>query len=258
MSTAVFSPGHVVAGRYRIQELLGQGGMGSVYRALQLSVGRPVALKLLSDEHVGSADLLERFQREAVALARLAHPNTVRLFDFGTSEGGCPFLVMEFLRGTDLAWDLERQGPLRYDHALRIARQVLCSLSEAHDAGIVHRDVKPANVFLCASSSWPLVKVLDFGIVGDILADPVASRLTRTGTVIGSVAYMSPEQAQGLAVGPAADLYAVGVVLFEMLTGRTLFDARACTAQLIAKVMEPAPRLRDVHPALGVPAALEA
>jgi eukaryotic-like serine/threonine-protein kinase len=257
MSTAVFSPGHVVAGRYRIEQLLGQGGMGSVYRAMQLSVGRPVALKLLSDEHIGSVDLLERFQREAVALARLEHPNTVRLFDFGTSEGGCPFLVMEFLRGTDLAQDLERNGPLRYDHALRVARQISCSLSEAHDAGIVHRDVKPANVFLCAGSSWPLVKVLDFGIVGDIVADPVAPRLTRTGTVLGSVAYMSPEQAQGLAVGPASDLYALGVVLFEMLTRRTLFDPRACTAQLIAKVMEPAPRLRDVDPALRVPDGLD-
>jgi hypothetical protein len=258
MSTAVFSPGHVVAARYRIEQLLGQGGMGSVYRALQLCVGRPVALKLLSDEHVGSAALLERFQREAVALARLAHPNTVRLFDFGTSEGGCPYLVMEFLRGTDLARDLERQGPFRYDHALRIARQILCSLAEAHGAGIVHRDVKPANVFLCAGRSWPLVKVLDFGIVGDIVVDPVAPKLTRTGTVVGSVAYMSPEQAQGLAAGPAADLYAVGVVLFEMLTRRTLFDPRVCTAQLIAKVMEPAPRLRDVGPALAVPAELEA
>jgi eukaryotic-like serine/threonine-protein kinase len=258
MSTAVFAPGHVVAGRYRIQQLLGQGGMGSVYRAQQLSVGRSVALKLLSDEHIGSVELFERFQREAIALARLAHPNTVRLFDFGTSEGGCPFLVMELLRGTDLSRDLEQSGPLRYDHALRVARQILCSLSEAHGAGIVHRDVKPANVFLCAGSSWPLVKVLDFGIVGDIVADPVAPRLTRTGTVLGSVAYMSPEQAQGLAVGPASDLYAVGVVLFEMLTRRTLFDPRVCTAQLLAKVMEPAPRLHDVDPELCVPAELEA
>jgi len=258
MSTAVFGPGHVVAGRYRIEQLLGQGGMGSVYRAVQLSVGRTVALKLLMDEHDGSAALLERFQREALALARLTHENTVRLFDFGTSERGRPFLVMELLRGADLARDLERQGPLRYDHALQVTRQLLCSLSEAHDAGIVHRDIKPGNVFLCAASSWPRVKVLDFGIVGGVTADAAAPKLTRTGTVLGSAAYMSPEQAQGLAVGAASDLYAVGVVLFEMLTQRTLFDARPLTAQLLAKVMERAPRLRDVRPELGVPDELEA
>jgi serine/threonine-protein kinase len=258
MSTAVFGPGHVVAGRYRIERLLGQGGMGSVYRAVQLSVGRTVALKLLVDEHDGSAALLERFQREAVALSRLTHENTVRLFDFGTSERGSPFLVMEFLRGVDLARDLELQGALRHDHALQVTRQILCSLSEAHDAGIVHRDIKPGNVFLCAASAWPRVKVLDFGIVGGVTADVAAPRLTRTGTVLGSAAYMSPEQAQGLAVGAASDLYAVGVVLFEMLTQRTLFDARPLTAQLLAKVMERAPRLRDVCPNLAVPRELEA
>ena len=258
MSTAVFGPGHVVAGRYRIEQLLGQGGMGSVYRAVQLSVGRTVALKLLMEEHDGSAALLERFQREALALARLTHEHTVRLFDFGSSERGRPFLVMEFLRGADLARDLERQGPLRYDHALQVTRQILYSLSEAHDAGIVHRDIKPGNVFLCAANVWPRVKVLDFGIVGGVAAEVAAPKLTRTGTVLGSAAYMSPEQAQGLSVGPVSDLYAVGVVLFEMLTQHTLFDARPLTAQLLAKVMERAPRLRDVRPELGVPHALEA
>jgi serine/threonine protein kinase len=252
MSSAVVEPGHVIAGRYRVERLLGQGAMGSVYRALQLSVGRSVALKLLIDEHRSSARYVERFEREARALSRLAHPNTVRLFDFGTSEHGCPYLVMELLQGSDLADDLERQGPLRWDQALSVTQAVARSIAEAHASGIVHRDIKPANIFLCASGTWPRVKVLDFGIAGHTEAVKTR-RLTLTGTVVGSAAYMSPEQAQGLPVGPASDLYGLGVVLFEAMTGKTPFAARVFTAQLLAKLLEPAPALRDVCPGLHVP-----
>jgi serine/threonine protein kinase len=257
MSSAVVEPGHVIAGRYRVERLLGQGAMGSVYRAVQLSMGRSVALKLLVDEHRGSAPHIERFEREAQALSRLAHPNTVRLFDFGTSERGCPFLVMELLSGSDLADDLERQGPLRWDQALSMAQAVAASLAEAHAASIVHRDIKPANIFLCADGAWPRVKVLDFGIAGNTGVEK-ARKLTLTGTVVGSAAYMSPEQAQGLPVGPASDLYGLGVVLFEAMTGKTPFATRVFTAQLLAKLLESAPALRDVCPGLDVPPGVQA
>jgi serine/threonine protein kinase len=245
MASSTFEPGHIIAGRYRVERLLGQGAMGSVYRAVQLSVGRSVALKVLVDEHEGHPAYVERFEREALALSRLAHPNTVRLFDFGTTERGWPFIVMELLRGSDLADDLQRQGPLSWDQALRVLHGVASSLAEAHAMGIVHRDIKPANIFLCADGEWPTVKVLDFGIAGNTERGAV-TKLTLTGTVVGSAAYMSPEQAQGKAAGPASDLYGLGVVSFEALTARTPFHGRAFTAQLLAKVLEPAPRLREL------------
>ena len=255
MSNTALGLGDIVAERYRIDGLLGQGGMGSVYRAVQLSMGRSVALKLLATEQAATRDQVERFEREAQALARLQHPSTVRLFDFGSVEPGRPFIVMELLGGADLEEDLAHNGPMRWDQALRVCRQVLGSLGEAHGLGIIHRDVKPANVYLCAGGPWPSVKLLDFGIAGCVeLAS--TRKLTATGTVLGSAPYMSPEQAQGQPVGPGADLYALGVVLFEMLTGQTPFAGRGFTAQLVAKVLEPAPRLLDICPALSVPPEL--
>jgi serine/threonine protein kinase len=258
MPSTVVGPGHVIAGRYRIERWLGQGGMGSVYRALQLSVQRMVALKRLVDEHLESPSHVERFEREALALSRLSHQSTVRLFDFGSDERGCPFIVMEYLEGSDLAADLERHGPMRWDQALSVASQILGSLAEAHAAGIIHRDIKPANLFLCATGEWPVVKVLDFGIAGGAEPRGGLPKLTLAGTVLGSGPYMSPEQAQGLPVSPAADLYSLGVVLFEMLTGRTPFEPRTLTAQLIAKVLEVAPRLRDVCPEVQAPSEVQA
>jgi serine/threonine-protein kinase len=147
---------------------------------------------------------------------------------------------------------------MRWDQALQVSRQVLASLAEAHCAGIIHRDIKPANLFLCAGPEWPVVRVLDFGIAAATEGDRAARKLTLTGTVLGSAAYMSPEQAQGHEAGPAADLYALGVVLFELLTRRTPFDGRTFTAQLLAKVMERAPGLREVRPELDIPDGVQA
>ena len=255
MSSAALWPGDVIAERYRIEALLGEGGMGSVYRAVQLSVGRAVALKLLSPDQPANPELVERFGREARALACLQHPSTVRLFDFGSIAPGRPFLVMELLAGADLQAELQHNGPMRWDQALRVCVQILGALGEAHELGIIHRDIKPANVFMCVGAGWPRVKMLDFGISGCVeLAG--TRRLTATGAVLGSAPYMSPEQAQGHAVGPATDLYALGIVLFEMLTGRTPFDGRGFTAQLVAKVLEPAPGLLEACPGLEVPAGL--
>ena len=255
MSSTALGSGDIVAERYRIDSLLGQGGMGSVYRAVQLSMGRSVALKLLAPEQSATREHVERFEREAQSLARLQHPSTVRLFDFGMLDAGRPFIVMELLAGADLQEELGHNGPMRWDQALSVCREVLGSLGEAHELGIIHRDIKPANVYLCAGGVWPSVKLLDFGIAGCVELTST-HKLTATGTVLGSAPYMSPEQAQGQPVGPAADLYALGVVLFEMLTGRTPFEGRGFTAQLLAKVLEPAPGLLEACPALALPAGV--
>jgi serine/threonine protein kinase len=257
MSKNSLQPGHVLVGRYRIEESIGEGGMGSVYRATQLAVDRAVAIKVIAEFEDGVAPPVERFEREARALARLNHHNSVRLFDFGMTEEQRPFIVMELLRGQDLAHHLASVGRLAYPDALGVALQVLRALEEAHDQGIIHRDIKPANIFLCSSSGSALsVKVLDFGIAGVADGENVVAKLTATRAFVGSATYMAPEQARGEPGTPQADLYAVGVVLFEMLTGRTLFEAPTLTALLIAKQTALPPNLREVCN-VEVPAAVQ-
>jgi serine/threonine protein kinase len=257
MSTESLKPGQVIAERYRIECLLGRGGMGSVYRAAQLPMERPVAIKVLVDQEAASPVHLKRFEREARALSKLSHPNTVRLFEFGTTTQGQPFLAMELLDGIDLQRRLSREGRVPCDQALRICLQVLRSLEEAHSYGIVHRDIKPANIFLCPIRGQPsFVKVLDFGIASRLNRTPADTQLTADGTVIGSVPYMSPEQAEGADIGSFTDLYAVGVVLFEMLAGTLPFRAKTLAGLYVAKATQPALHLSDVCTDLEAPAAL--
>ncbi|MEY4544660.1 MAG: hypothetical protein RL685_855 [Pseudomonadota bacterium] len=252
-------PGHVVSNRYRVEGLLGEGGMGSVYRAIQVSVDRPVALKVISESLCKYPPAVERFQREGRLLARLKHPNTVCLFDFGATEQGQPYIVMELLEGGDLASRLRNQGPIPWSRACQLCWQVLRSLEEAHRLGIVHRDIKPANLFLCtAGSQAPFVKVLDFGISGLASTEADMAHITAAGTIIGSAPYMSPEQAQGKRVTAATDIYSVGVVLFEMLTGRTLFEGDTRTALLLAKLSQRPPSVRQFRPDLQLPDELHA
>jgi eukaryotic-like serine/threonine-protein kinase len=242
--------GRVLAGQFRIEELLGRGGMGNVYRGVQLSVDRPVAIKLISGDAPNQEELLQRFRREAEATARLSHPNTVRLFDFGVSEQRELYMVMELLSGSDLAAHLTQHGKLPLPGALLIARQVLQALSEAHALGIVHRDLKPGNIYLSRVQGGEMfAKVMDFGIAG-IEAARDTHKLTLTGTVVGTPAYMSPEQAQGKPVDGRSDLYSLGVMLFEMLTGRLPFEAETMVSLLLAHVTQPPPRLRDLQPDL--------
>lgn len=259
MRAEPLQPGQVVAGRYRVEGLLGEGGMGSVYRAIQVSVDRPVALKVISESLSQYPQVVDRFQREGRLLARLRHPNTVCLYDFGATERGQPFIVMELLEGQDLGARLRQQGPISWPFACQICCEVLRSLEEAHRLGIVHRDIKPANLFLCTSGGRaPSVKVLDFGISGLAVTDAEMAKLTAEGAVIGSAPYMSPEQAQGKPITATTDLYSVGVVLFEMLTGRTLFEGDTRTALLLAKLSQPPPTLRQVRPDLQIPDELQA
>ncbi|HEY2734980.1 MAG TPA: serine/threonine-protein kinase, partial [Polyangiales bacterium] len=246
--------GRVLAGQFRIDALLGQGGMGAVYKGVQLSVNRAVAIKLIAPSAPNQTELVKRFRREAEATARLSHPNTVRLFDFGVSESQELYMIMELLEGSDLASYLQDRGSLPLTAALRIVRQVLCALAEAHGLGIVHRDLKPANVFLCKVQGGELfAKVMDFGIAGIEKAGE-AQKLTMTGAVMGTPAYMSPEQAQGRAVDARSDLYSLGVMLFEMLSGRLPFEAETVVSLLLAHVTQPPPRLSEVianFPQLG-------
>ncbi len=201
----------VLANRYRIQAKIGDGGMAVVYRALDLVLHRPVAIKCLRQQYAGDPEFLQRFMQEAQAAASLSHPNVVNIFDVGQA-GDVHYIVLEYVQGRNLKEILREEGRLSPRRAAHIARAVARALEAAHRRRLVHRDIKPHNILITPEGR---VKVTDFGIVR---AASTAS-LTQTGTVIGSVHYFSPEQARGAAVGPASDLYALGVVLYEMLTG---------------------------------------
>lgn len=243
--------GHVFDGRFRVEGLIGSGGMGTVYRATQLTVDRPVALKVLRQELAGNLEQVRRFQNEARAASRLSHPNAIRLFDFGQTDTGELFLVMELLEGEPLSTFLRREAPIPTGRAVRITAQVLKALAEAHDHGIVHRDLKPDNIFLTrVRGEEDFVKVLDFGIAkvahGDAGGD--LETLTRTGMVMGTPTYMAPEQAAGRGVDARSDLYAMGVILFELLSGRPPFRDATPLGVLLHHLKTPAPRLSDVSP----------
>jgi serine/threonine protein kinase len=251
--------GTVFGGQYRIEERMGAGGMGAVYRGTQLSVDRPVAIKVIAPEIEQNAQHVQRFRREAEALAKLQHPNTVHLLDFGVTDEGRLYMVMELLSGMDLEAQLAAHGPVELVPALRIVRQISRSLSEAHALGVIHRDLKPSNVFLShVEGGDTFVKVMDFGVAGFMREQDDRSVLTLKGTVLGTAAYMSPEQAQGFPVDARADLYSLGVVLFEMLTGRPPFQANSAVSLLIAHVSEDPPRIADVCSDLPESAAVQA
>src|SRR5579859_2562131 len=207
----------VLAGRYTLGEVLGTGGMATVWRARDEVLGREVAVKVLSPQFAADPGFLARFEREARHAARLSHPHLVTVFDCGV-EGTVPFIVMELVTGPTLRQVLDEAGMLRAGEAVRIAAAVCEALEVAHAAGLVHRDIKPANIVLAAGSE---VKVLDFGIA----RAEGGGGGTRTQGVLGTAAYLSPEQASGRPAGPQADLYALGCVLFEMLTGAPPFSA---------------------------------
>jgi eukaryotic-like serine/threonine-protein kinase len=263
--------GQVISGRYLIQKLLGEGGMGAVYLAEHTHMKKHVALKLLHPEMMDNAEVSARFEREAMASAHIEHPNVAAATDFGKTDDGAYFLVLEYIEGTSLRDTLAEGQPLSVARALRITRQIALALERAHEAGIVHRDLKPENVMLVKKDGEPdFVKVLDFGIAklvdgGASASADIAKRngaanpvLTRLGTILGTPEYMAPEQALGEAISPAADLYGVGVMLYEMLTGKHPFDPPDRMAMLSFHIVAPVPLMRDRAPEVDVPAAVEA
>jgi serine/threonine-protein kinase len=217
---SVLRPGELVAGRYRVEGLVGQGGFGAVFKAMQLPMNRAVAIKVVLPHAATNAEVRARFRRESELAQRLEHPNTVRLYDFGETDDGLPFIVWEYLTGRPLDAILKASGAQGVERAARIGGQILKSLMEAHEKGIIHRDIKPSNVFLCDfSGERDFVKVLDFGIAK--AAD--GQQVTRGGTMLGTPAYMSPEQVAGGEITAASDTYALGLVLAEIIVGQPVF-----------------------------------
>ncbi|MDB4982046.1 MAG: serine/threonine protein kinase with repeat, partial [Myxococcales bacterium] len=211
--------GRVIGGRYRVMRVLGEGGMGTVYAAEHVDIGKGVAVKILHPQYSRQQDLVERFRREARAASRVGHPHIVDVTDFGTTDEGCAFFVMEHLDGIDLADVLSHERRLEPARASQIAIQICRALEAAHAAGVIHRDLKPENIFLVAREGRAdFVKVLDFGIARSL--DNESSRLTNPGIAMGTPEYMSPEQAMGGQADRRSDIYSVGALLYEMLTGQ--------------------------------------
>ncbi|HRH01107.1 MAG TPA: serine/threonine-protein kinase, partial [Polyangiaceae bacterium] len=221
--------GTTIAGKYKITELLGEGGMGCVYVGEQQmgTAVRKVAVKTLHKHLSTDQKIKERFARECGTVSQLHHPNTIQVFDFGTTPEGLLYIVMEFVKGQSVAAVIEKEGPMDPVRVEKILTQVCGSLQEAHEAGIVHRDLKPENVVLCdraGQTDW--VEVLDFGIAKRSSEnDPNEAKLTQQGMVLGTPPYMSPEQFTGLPIDARSDIYALGVMSYEMLTGQLPFEA---------------------------------
>ncbi len=244
--------GLVLNGRYRITEPLGEGGMGLVYRGERVQLRRPVAIKFLHSPYADSAKFVARFQREARAMSMLSHPYCVSVLDFGVHEE--PYIVMDFVTGSTLreVLDHERLSPQR---ALRITRQVLIGLAHAHGQGVIHRDIKPGNIMLGeATGLSDHVRIFDFGLAK--LHDPELHGEASMATIVGTPAYMAPEQARADVMDHRADLYSAGVVLFEMLTGRKPFEGETVYQILCLQRDQAPPRLRELAPQLS--AELEA
>jgi serine/threonine-protein kinase len=241
-------------GAYRLKARIGSGSMGDVWLARHDPLDRPVALKVLHERAARDEGAVRRFVREARAASRLRHPNTIRVFDFGASDDGVWFMAMEHLEGVDLTTLVEEMGPLPAARAVRFTRQACAALTEAHDAGVVHRDVKPDNLFVCRMGDEPdFLKVLDFGIAKIEGAEEDAT-VTRAGWVHGTPAYMSPEVCNGDRADARSDVYSLGAVLYFLLTGTPPFTAVTAAAVMMAHV-------RDVPDAPGarhpVPADVE-
>lgn len=248
--------GKVFAGRYRVDHLVGQGGMGFVYAATHLSMAKPVALKVLAPDLASDPTNVDRFEREAAASAELKHPNTIQIFDFGTSEDGQLYLAMELLQGRNLGQVLEAEGPLSPARTVGITRQILKSLKEAHAKGIVHRDLKPENVFLTdIHGESDFVKVLDFGIAKFMHSDRIKQTLTAQGFVCGTPLYVAPEQGLGYAASPATDIYSLGVMMYEMLAGAPPFSGDD-PVTLVMMQVHSAPPPFEQNIQAGLPAGL--
>jgi len=257
--TAIRDPliGAVLGDRYLIISQIGVGGMGAVYRAQHTTLKRELAIKVLLPEFGGKDEFVRRFEREAESASRLSHPHIIAVTDFGRTPEGLLFLAMEYLDGRSLT-SIIREGPLGVARAVGIARQILAGLNRAHGAGVVHRDLKPDNIMLIdREGNRDFVKILDFGIAK--VTDPTPGReaLTQAGMVFGTPEYLSPEQALGDTIDARADLYALGVIMFEMLAGQRPFESDDKVRIISMHLSHVVPRLAAVNPALDVPRAIE-
>jgi serine/threonine protein kinase len=243
------SNGQTIAGRYDVSTRLGVGGMSTVYLAFDRRLERQVAIKLLAEHLAHDSQFVTRFRREALSVARLVHPNIVQVFDFGIDEAaGSHYIVMEYVRGQSGAELLREQGQLGLEDAMAVVEQACRGLEYAHRNGVVHRDVKPGNLLRADDGT---VKLADFGIAKALHEE---SSITQVGSVLGTAAYLAPEQAQGEPAGPRADLYALGVVTYQLLSGRLPYEAASLTELALKQQTDAPPRLDHIVP--GVPPEL--
>ena len=248
--------GSIVADRYHVLRVLGQGGMGKVYLAEHVKMGRMSALKVLRPAAMRDVDAVSRFNREAANASRISHPNVAAIYDFGETSEGVVYLAMEFVDGTPLKSLIEESGALPAARAADIARQAAEGLAAAHDLGIVHRDLKPENLMITRSRDGAdIVKIVDFGIAKANGND--AQKVTKTGHVIGTPDYMSPEQLAGDPIDARSDIYSLGIVAFNMLTGKLPFPSDSAQEAMIMRLTDPPKRLGEVRPDVAWPTALQ-
>ncbi len=246
--------GTVLDGRYRLDSLIGEGGMGDVYRATHVHLDTEFAVKLLKPEFVANQTAIKRFRLEAKAAGRIHHPNAVRVTDFGVTSERIVFLVMELVQGESLRSLMRNEGKLDYLRTVNIVRQVCGAVDAAHRGGVIHRDLKPDNILIEAVNNIERVKVLDFGIA-KLREAKTDSFLTQAGTIIGTPQYMSPEQCQGKSLDPRSDIYSIGILLYEMLTGEVPFDGDS-TLQVVYNQLHAPPRpLTELSPDVPAPLA---
>ncbi|MDE3217374.1 MAG: protein kinase, partial [Gemmatimonadota bacterium] len=239
--------GSIIADRYHVLRKLGEGGMGQVYLAEHVKMGRKSAVKVMNPGMVHDADAISRFNREASNASRINHPNVAAVYDFGETGEGLIYLAMEFVEGPPLTKLIEQQGALPPLRAADIARQAADALAVAHDMGIVHRDLKPDNIMIAKNrDGTDLVKVVDFGIAK--AADNEAQKVTKTGLVVGTPEYMSPEQLAGDKLDGRSDIYSLGLVAFNMLTGKLPFPSDSAQEAMIMRLTDKPKPLAEMKP----------
>ncbi len=250
--------GRILAGRFRILEKIGQGGMGIVYKGEHISIKRLTAIKILALDLATNQEFVARFRREAEMASNINHPNAVGIYDFGEAEDGLVYLAMEYLDGEPLSEILRQEGPLPIARVVSIIYQAAEALDAAHQMGIIHRDFKPDNVMICQRGSRPdWVKVVDFGLAKRTRMESPQEALTRTGFMLGTPDYMSPEQVLGEELTPRSDLYSLALVAYEMLTCKLPFSGSTPQNQMFKRLIEPPASLLATRPDLPLPAALE-
>jgi len=250
--------GTMLAGKYEILDVLGHGGMGVVYKAHDSLMDRVVAIKILHAQLVSDSMSVKRFQQESKAASRLRHPHVITTFDFGISPTGQPYIVMDFLDGEPLSEVIKRDGNVPVERGIRILSQTCDALDHAHKQGVIHRDLKPSNIVLCKfDGQTDFVRVVDFGVAKLIGGNQEGQRLTQAGEVCGSPVYMSPEQCIGADLDRRSDIYSMGIVIYETLTGRLPIIGKTMVDTMTRHISEIPPRFNAVRPDLYIPERLE-
>ncbi|MFN8554971.1 MAG: protein kinase [Candidatus Obscuribacterales bacterium] len=250
--------GTTLAGNYEIQEVIGHGGMGVVYKARHALMDRIVAIKMLQAQLISDSMSVKRFQQESQSASRISHPNVITVYDFGISPSGQPFIVMDYLQGTSLADIIKEEGQVGVERSIKILSQACDALDHAHKMGVIHRDVKPTNfVLINYDEEKDFVKVVDFGVAKLMNSTPDGQRLTQAGEVCGSPVYMSPEQCTGGELDQRSDIYSMGIVIYETLTGKLPILGKTMVDTMSKHISEMPPTFAQARPDLYIPERLE-